>query len=81
MAPHRTTHEPRSTATSSADEIVPRTDLSGGRGTGTPRWLRILLPALLIIGWFAVLGAGGSSFGEVNEVADNGCYEGFVLDT
>ncbi|MEX1079037.1 MAG: MMPL family transporter [Homoserinimonas sp.] len=36
-----------------------------------PRWLRVLLPVVLALGWLAVAGVGGSSFGEVNDVASN----------
>ncbi|MBL3700581.1 MMPL family transporter [Leucobacter luti] len=40
---------------------------------GRPRrkWLRILLPAVLIIGWVAVSGIGGPYFGKVSEVSSN----------
>ena len=50
---------------------------SAQRGTAaTPprtgrRWLRILLPALLIIVWFAGAAAGGPLFGKVDEVSSN----------
>ncbi|HEU4807473.1 MAG TPA: MMPL family transporter, partial [Homoserinimonas sp.] len=36
-----------------------------------PRWLRILIPVVLALAWLAVAGVGGSSFGEVNDVATN----------
>ena len=32
------------------------------------RWLRILLPALLILAWLAVTGIGGPYFGKISEV-------------
>ncbi|MEV8337080.1 MMPL family transporter [Leucobacter sp. NPDC077196] len=35
------------------------------------RWLRILLPAVLIVLWFAGAGAGGPLFGKVDEVSSN----------
>ena len=35
------------------------------------RWLRILLPALLIIGWLAGAAVGGPYFGRVSEVSSN----------
>ncbi|VEI51475.1 MMPL family transporter [Kocuria rosea] len=38
------------------------------------RWttlLRILLPALLIVGWLAVAGVGGPYFGKISEVSTN----------
>ncbi|MBB5830487.1 MMPL family transporter [Brachybacterium aquaticum] len=37
----------------------------------TPRALRILLPALLIVGWLALAGVGGPYFGRVDEVSSN----------
>ncbi|MFF0903610.1 UNVERIFIED_CONTAM: MMPL family transporter [Kocuria sp. CPCC 205316] len=39
-----------------------------------PRWaglLRILLPALLIVGWLTVAGVGGPYFGKISEVSTN----------
>lgn len=36
-----------------------------------PKWLRILLPALLILVWFAGAGIGGPYFGKVSEVSSN----------
>ncbi|WP_336652471.1 MULTISPECIES: MMPL family transporter [unclassified Leucobacter] len=36
-----------------------------------PRWLRILLPAVLILVWFAGAGIGGPYFGKVSEVSSN----------
>jgi RND superfamily putative drug exporter len=38
---------------------------------GVPRWLRVLIPAVLILVWFVVFSAGGSSFSQVNGVAKN----------
>ncbi len=35
------------------------------------RWARILLPAVLIVGWVAVAGIGGPYFGKVSEVSSN----------
>ena len=40
------------------------------RGTGA-RWLRVLLPALLIVAWVAAAGMGGPLFGKVDEVSSN----------
>jgi RND superfamily putative drug exporter len=34
-----------------------------------PKWLRVLLPAVLIIVWFAVAGIGGPYFGKIGEVS------------
>lgn len=36
-----------------------------------PKWLRVLLPALLILIWFAGAGIGGPYFGKVSEVSSN----------
>ena len=36
-----------------------------------PKYLRILIPALLIIVWFIVGGIGGPYFGKISEVASN----------
>ncbi|WP_336658918.1 MMPL family transporter [Leucobacter sp. USHLN153] len=36
-----------------------------------PNWLRILLPAVLILVWFAGAGLGGPLFGKVDEVSSN----------
>jgi RND superfamily putative drug exporter len=36
-----------------------------------PRWLRILLPAALILVWFAAASIGGPYFGRVSEVSSN----------
>lgn len=38
---------------------------------GTPRWLRVLLPAALILVWLALGGTGGPYFGKVSEVSSN----------
>ncbi|MFT4214464.1 MAG: MMPL family transporter [Microbacterium sp.] len=37
----------------------------------TPRWLRVILPAALIVAWLAVAGVGGPYFGKVDEVSSN----------
>ncbi|CAG7608435.1 MMPL family transporter [Leucobacter soli] len=36
-----------------------------------PRWLRVLLPAVLILVWFTIAGIGGPYFGKVSEVSSN----------
>ncbi|MGX5697900.1 MMPL family transporter [Agromyces soli] len=36
-----------------------------------PRWLRVLLPAVLIVLWFAAFGAGGAAFGKISSVQTN----------
>jgi len=35
------------------------------------RWIRVLLPSLLIIGWLVAGGVGGPYFGKVDEVSSN----------
>lgn len=35
----------------------------------TPRWLRVLIPAVLITTWFVVAGFGGPYFGRISEVS------------
>ena len=36
-----------------------------------PKWLRILLPAFLILAWLTAAGVGGPYFGKVEEVSSN----------
>ena len=36
-----------------------------------PRWLRVLLPAVLILVWVSAAGIGGPYFGRVSEVSSN----------
>jgi len=36
-----------------------------------PKYIRVLIPSLLIIVWFAVAGIGGPYFGKISEVASN----------
>ena len=36
-----------------------------------PRWLRVLIPSVLILIWFAAFGAGGVSFGALSDVVEN----------
>jgi RND superfamily putative drug exporter len=36
-----------------------------------PRWLRIIVPVVLILGWLAGAGVGGPYFGRVGEVSTN----------
>ncbi len=38
---------------------------------GTPRWVRILVPAILILIWLTTAAIGGPYFGRVGEVATN----------
>ena len=38
----------------------------------TPKlWLRILLPTVLVVVWFAIAGLGGPTFGKISEVSTN----------
>src|SRR5690625_1462878 len=42
------------------------------RPPSTPRrWLRVLLPAILILAWLTGAAVGGPYFGKVNEVSTN----------
>lgn len=41
------------------------------RTRGGARWFRILIPALLILAWFAGAGLGGPLFGKIDEVSSN----------
>ncbi|MCD2443996.1 MMPL family transporter [Agromyces sp. SYSU K20354] len=41
------------------------------RRVRVPAWLRVLIPAVLILVWLALFGAGGSAFGQVSQVATN----------
>ncbi|GAA1841093.1 MMPL family transporter [Agromyces salentinus] len=44
---------------------------SSARQGRVPTWLRVLLPATLILLWFAAFGAGGASFGTLSDVVEN----------
>ncbi|RAV33373.1 MMPL family transporter [Corynebacterium heidelbergense] len=44
---------------------------SGGGQPKRSRWLRVFLPALLILAWLGVFGAGGPQFGVISEVSTN----------
>lgn len=46
-------------------------DPSARAGSGPARWIRILLPALLIVGWLVAGSVGGPYFGKVDEVSSN----------
>jgi putative drug exporter of the RND superfamily len=41
------------------------------RSERVPAWLRVLIPAVLIIVWFAAFGAGGASFARISDVSTN----------
>lgn len=49
----------------------PPTRRSSRRRSSAPRWLRIFLPAVLILVWLTAAGIGGPYFGKVNEVSSN----------
>ncbi|GLI26038.1 membrane protein [Agromyces rhizosphaerae] len=36
-----------------------------------PTWLRVLIPSILVLGWFAAFGMGGASFGQLSDVSTN----------
>lgn len=55
-------HDPR-TASSGPSASAPRRRV--------PAWLRVVLPALIILVWFAGAGVGGPYFGKVSEVSSN----------
>lgn len=41
------------------------------RPSRVPTWLRVLIPTVLILVWFAAFGAGGASFGALSDVVEN----------
>ncbi|GAA1518120.1 RND superfamily putative drug exporter [Agromyces terreus] len=41
------------------------------RRRSVPTWLRVLIPAVLILVWFGAFGAGGASFGTLSDVVEN----------
>lgn len=41
------------------------------RGSSAPKWLRVFLPAILILVWLVGAGIGGPYFGKVGEVSSN----------
>ncbi|MGO3147135.1 MAG: efflux RND transporter permease subunit, partial [Leucobacter sp.] len=43
----------------------------GGGRSRVPKWLRVFLPAILILAWLATAGLGGPLFGQVDEVSTN----------
>ncbi|KQW07816.1 hypothetical protein ASC66_02270 [Leifsonia sp. Root4] len=53
------------TAVSDAPPVQPRP------ASRVPRWLRVLIPAALILVWFALFGLGGASFGAISDVSTN----------
>ncbi|MFE5672489.1 MMPL family transporter [Agromyces sp. NPDC056523] len=48
------------------------TTAPSARATGrVPAWLRVLIPTVLILVWFALFGAGGAAFGTLSDVQQN----------
>lgn len=41
------------------------------RHKDAPKWIRVLIPGILIIVWFALAGVGGPYFGKISAVVDN----------
>src|SRR6478752_3628034 len=41
------------------------------RAGRVPVWLRATIPAVLILVWLALFGAGGASFGSLSDVVEN----------
>ncbi|MEI5585545.1 MULTISPECIES: MMPL family transporter [unclassified Agromyces] len=41
------------------------------RSGRVPTWLRVLIPTVLILIWFALFGAGGAAFGTISDVQQN----------
>jgi putative drug exporter of the RND superfamily len=48
-----------------------RTGAPAGSRSSVPIWLRVTIPAALILIWFALFGAGGASFGAISDVSTN----------
>ncbi|ATG52132.1 hypothetical protein CFK38_11815 [Brachybacterium vulturis] len=57
--------------TSPAPSAAPSGPTHRRTGPSFPRVLRVLLPALLILGWLVAAGIGGPYFGRVDEVSSN----------
>lgn len=41
------------------------------KSRSVPRWLRVLIPIVLVLVWLGAAGFGGPYFGKISEVADN----------
>ncbi|NWN87761.1 MAG: MMPL family transporter [Micrococcaceae bacterium] len=65
-------HRDTTTVTKSAqhDPESPSQEADSSRAR-VPKWLRILLPAFLILAWLTAAGVGGPYFGKVEEVSSN----------
>lgn len=44
---------------------------SSNNKTHIPKWLRVIIPSILIIAWFAAAGIGGPYFGKISQVSSN----------
>lgn len=53
------------------DGRIPSSSTTGGSRHTVPRWLRIIIPAALILVWFVAFSMGGSYFGKISEVSSN----------
>ena len=58
-------------ATTSDAAAAPTREHSEPARSRVPKWLRILLPAVLILVWLGAAGVGGPYFGKVSEVSSN----------
>src|SRR5699024_12732552 len=67
----RTCRPPRSTVPAPAPSPADPGPTHRRPGSSSPRALRVLLPALLIVGWLLAAGIGGPYFGRVDEVSSN----------
>ncbi len=48
-----------------------QTPSATGSKSRVPTWLRVLIPGVLVLGWFAAFGLGGASFGQLSDVSTN----------
>lgn len=65
-------HRDTTTVTKSAQhDPGPPTQGAESSRARVPKWLRILLPAFLILAWLTAAGVGGPYFGKVEEVSSN----------
>ncbi len=58
-------------AATSMRNVDEKRDVQGESKSRPSRLLRIVIPSLLVVIWFAVAGVGGPYFGRVDEVASN----------
>ncbi|MDO5662717.1 MAG: efflux RND transporter permease subunit [Brachybacterium sp.] len=65
--PDTTTGSARGTATSDSTDRSPKRRRAD-RPAAVPRWLRILLPAVLTVVWLAVFAIGGMGFGTLSDI-------------